>query len=79
MLDVRRDPFGGPYDAIVACAVLHHLERAELHRVLVRCRAGVRDGGLLAFSTKEGDGERWSHHKLGLPRYFTLLARGAVE
>jgi SAM-dependent methyltransferase len=70
-LDVLTDDLGGPWDAVVAFAVLLHLTPAELDRVLDRVREAVRPEGVLALSVKEGDGGGWSDHRLGLPRYFT--------
>jgi hypothetical protein len=63
--------------------VLLHLDRADLAALLRRARAAVRDGGVLAFTVKEGDGEGWSSAKLPLPRHFTYWRepelRGVVE
>lgn len=74
LLDVRVDDFGGPYDAVLADAVLLHLTREEFVDVLRRARRAVRSGGLLALTLKEGDGEAWTQAKLGLPRHLHLLA-----
>jgi 2-polyprenyl-3-methyl-5-hydroxy-6-metoxy-1,4-benzoquinol methylase len=71
VLDVRTDDLGGPYDVVLAHAVLLHIDRAELPAVLARLRTAVRPGGLLALTLKEGDGEEWSSHKVELPRHFT--------
>jgi SAM-dependent methyltransferase len=71
LLDVLRDDLGGPWDAVVAFAVLLHLTAEELAGVLDEVHAAVRPGGLLALSVKEGDGSAWSDHKLGRPRFFT--------
>jgi SAM-dependent methyltransferase len=71
LLDIRTDEFGGPYDAVLADAVLLHLTRAEFAAALRKARAAVPDGGLLAITLKEGDGDEWHTRKLGLPRYFT--------
>jgi SAM-dependent methyltransferase len=70
-LDVLTDDLGGPWDAVVAFAMLLHLPPAELGRALDRMHDAVRPGGLFAGSVKEGDGAGWSDHRLGLPRYFT--------
>jgi SAM-dependent methyltransferase len=70
-LDVRSDPLGGPYDAVVANAVLLHLSPSQLRDALRRLRPTVPDGGPLAFTVKEGDGSRWSSAKIGHPRHFT--------
>jgi methyltransferase family protein len=77
-LDIRTDPFGGPYDAVYANAVFLHLRRPDFPRVLVRARDAVVEGGLLAFTLKEGDGEGWSTAKLELPRHFTYWRGPAV-
>jgi SAM-dependent methyltransferase len=72
LLDIRTGDYGGPYAAIVANAVLLHLTRDEFSDALARARRAVVDGGLLAFTLKEGDGEAWSNAKLDLPRHFTF-------
>jgi SAM-dependent methyltransferase len=71
LLDVLRDDLGGPWDAVVAFAVLLHLTADELAGVLDQAHTAVRPGGRLALSVKEGDGAAWSDHKLGRPRFFT--------
>ncbi len=70
-LDLRDDDFGGPYDAVLADAVLLHVGRAQFVRTLATARRAVKPGGLLAITVKEGDGEAWSTAKLGRPRHFT--------
>jgi SAM-dependent methyltransferase len=70
-IDVLTDDLGGPWDAVLAMAMLLHLTPDELDAALRRIRAAVPPGGLLAATVKEGDGFGWSSHKLGLPRYFT--------
>lgn len=79
VLDVRVDDLGGPYDAVMANAVLLHLTRPEFVEVLRRARGAVRDGGLLAVTLKEGDGSAWSDAKLGLPRHFTYWREAGVR
>ena len=78
VLDIRRDEFGGPYDAVLADAVLLHLTRDEFADVLRR-GAAPWDRGLLAFTLKEGDGDSWSTAKIGLPRFFTYWREPAVR
>lgn len=75
VLDVRRDDLGGPWDAIYANAVLLHLDRADLAHALVAIRSAVVVGGVLAFTLKEGDGERWTESRLGVPRWFAFWRR----
>jgi SAM-dependent methyltransferase len=70
-IDVLTDDLGGPWDAVVAFAMLLHLSPDELGHVLTRIHRAVRPDGMLALSVKEGDGAGWSDHRLGLPRHFT--------
>ncbi|RLK52834.1 GNAT family N-acetyltransferase [Microbacterium telephonicum] len=70
MLDVRAADFGGPYDAVFANAVLPHVDRPELPRVLGTALRATVPGGVIAASFKEGDGEGWSTHKLDAPRHY---------
>ena len=70
VLDVLRDDLGGPWHGVYANAVFLHLKRTDLVDVLARIARAVRDGGVLAFTLKEGDGEEWSSARLGVPRYF---------
>lgn len=70
ILDARTDDLGGPWDGVLANAVLLHLSRSEFAAVVTRVIDAVRPGGLFAFTLKEGDGESWSEGKLDLPRWF---------
>ena len=79
VLDIRTGELGGPYDAVLAQAVLLHLTRAQFEDVLRRARRAVTDAGVLAFTLKEGDGEAWSTAKLDLPRHFTYWREPAVR
>lgn len=79
LLDARTAALGGPYDGVVADAVLLHLDRAEFADLLRRARAAVRDDGLLALTLKEGDGSAWSEAKLGAPRHFTYWREGPLR
>ncbi len=79
LLDVRTGELGGPYAAVLAHAMLLHLTRGEFREALVRIRRAVVNGGVLAFTVKEGDGEGWSEAKLDLPRFFTYWRESAVR
>ena len=70
LLDVRSGELGGPFDAVLANAVLLHLDRTDMEQALRSCLAATRPGGLLALTLKEGDGEGWSDAKLDAPRWF---------
>jgi len=79
VLDIRTDDLGGPWDAVLALAVLLHLDRGEFAEALRRVRDAVADGGVFAFTLKEGDGDAWSDAKLDLPRHFTYWREPAVH
>ncbi len=79
LLDARTDPLGGPYQGILANAVLLHLNRDQFEDVLRRARTAMAPGGTLAFTLKEGNGAAWSQHKLGLPRHFTYWREPALR
>lgn len=79
LLDIRYDDLGGPYDAVLANAVLLHLSRDQFRPALRRVRQAVTTPGLLAMTLKEGDGEQWSTVKLGLPRHFTYWREPALR
>jgi SAM-dependent methyltransferase len=79
LLDVRSDPLGGPYQAVVANAVLVHLSGPQFEDVARRAGQAVVAGGLFGFTLKEGDGGAWSQDKLSMPRYFTYWRAPAVR
>src|SRR5215469_15053512 len=45
LLDARTDPLGGPYQGILANAVLLHVSREQFDDLLRRARAAIADGG----------------------------------
>jgi chorismate mutase/GNAT superfamily N-acetyltransferase/SAM-dependent methyltransferase len=76
-LDPLVDDLAGPYDGVLASAVLLHLSRQDCATVLRRLRGVVRPGGVLAVSVKEGDGAGWSRHgSIRDPRWFTYWRSG---
>ncbi len=79
LTDDLPDAPGGQWDAVIAFAVFLHFSPDELSGVLAKVRHGIRVGGLLAFTVKEGDGSGWSEHKLGLPRHFTYWRAGPLR
>ena len=78
-LDVRTDDLGGPWDGLLADAVLLHLSRPQLEEFLGRARNAVRDGGVLGLTLKEGDGSAWTTDKLERPRHFTYWREPALS
>jgi len=71
-LDVTSDELGGPYDAVMALAVLQHVDRDQIPALLRRVAAALRPGGVFLVAIREGDGERWEVGDSGNP-YFTVL------
>lgn len=71
-LDVTTDDLGGPYDAVMALAVLQHVDREQIPNVLSRVAASLKPGGVFLVAIREGDGESWEVGESGNP-YFTVL------
>lgn len=78
-LDIRCDDLGGPFDAVLANAVLLHLDRKDLDRALRACHAATRPGGVFGLTLKEGDGEAWSDAKLPQARWFVYWREPALR
>jgi len=60
--------FVNEFDAIWACASLLHVQRCNLHDVLVRCNQALKDDGIMYCSFKYGDFETVRNE-----RYFNYL------
>ena len=58
-LDAIADDFGGPYDAVVAIAVLQHVPPADLPGVLAKIAAALRPGGRFLVTVPLGHGADW--------------------
>jgi len=57
LLDLLTDDLGGPYDAVLALAVLIHVPRDQTDQVLAKIARSLRPGGALLVSMRNGDGE----------------------
>jgi SAM-dependent methyltransferase len=57
LLDLLTDDLGGPYDAVLAIAVLIHIPREQTQQVLDRIAGALRPGGAFLVSIRGGDGE----------------------
>ena len=79
IIDIRTGELGGPYRAVLAQAVLLHLDRHEFLDVLARFHGAVGRSGILGFTVKEGDGAGWSNAKLDLPRHFTYWREPGLQ
>ena len=68
VLNAVTDGLGGPYDAIYANAMLLHLTVSDIRTVLHKAR---RWAHVLAFTVREGEGERETTARLDVPRWYT--------
>jgi len=57
LLNVVSDPLGGPYDAILAMAVLIHVDRAQIAPVLHKVFDALAPGGAFLAGMRIGEGE----------------------
>lgn len=78
-LNVITDEFGGPYDFMLANAVLLHLTRDEMKQVLSKISGALSEHGRFAFTLKQGEGEEWSDSKLGAPRFFCYWTEDQIR
>jgi 2-polyprenyl-3-methyl-5-hydroxy-6-metoxy-1,4-benzoquinol methylase len=77
--NVLTDPVPKGHQIILANAVFLHLTRPQLASTLSHLLAGLPDGGRLAFTVKQGEGEEWSTAKLGVARYFCYWQPGPLH
>ncbi|BCG94904.1 methyltransferase [Mesorhizobium sp. 131-2-1] len=57
LLDLLTDDLGGPYDAVLALAVLIHVPRDQADQVLAKIAGSLRPGGAFLVSMRNGDGD----------------------
>ena len=76
VLDALTDDLGGPYDVLLADAVLLHFSRDDLAALLHRATSAAQ---WLAFTVKDGDGEVWTSVKLDEPRWFVYWREPALR
>lgn len=70
LLDLRTDELGGPWDLVLADAVLLHFPPDQAFDLAVKVRQSLAEGGRFALSLKTGQGSGFSMEKLGAPRFF---------
>jgi 2-polyprenyl-3-methyl-5-hydroxy-6-metoxy-1,4-benzoquinol methylase len=63
LLNVLTDDLGGPYDAIMALAVLIHIDRSSTETVLRKIAEALRPNGLFLVSVREGEGETGGNYQ----------------
>lgn len=57
LLNVVTDELGGPYDGVLAMAVLIHVDREQTDAVLRKIHAALKPGGALLVAMRKGEGE----------------------
>jgi SAM-dependent methyltransferase len=78
-LNVLTDAIEGPYDLVLADAVVHHLTKPETTTAARNVLGALGVVGRFAISLRTGHSEGWSDEKLGVPRYFTHWERPGIE
>jgi SAM-dependent methyltransferase len=78
-LNAITDDLDGPYDLVLANAVLLHFTRDEVKQVLAKVHAALKPGGTFAFTVKQGEGEKWVDDKLHAPRYFCFWTEELLQ
>lgn len=69
-LDIIHETPDKIYDVIVAFAVFVHFDLEDMERALSHIAKSLSPNGVLAFSVIQGDGDKWSSHRLNVSRYF---------
>jgi 2-polyprenyl-3-methyl-5-hydroxy-6-metoxy-1,4-benzoquinol methylase len=57
LLNVVTDELGGPYDGVLAMAVLIHVDREHVDAVLRKIHAALKPAGAFLVSMRQGEGE----------------------
>ena len=57
LLNVVTDELGGPYDGVLAMAVLIHVDREQIDAVLRKIHAALKPGGAFLVTMRRGEGE----------------------
>lgn len=78
-LDVTSDELDGPYDAVIALAVLQHVDRDQIPTVLHKVAAALKPGGVFLVAIREGDGELWEVGESGNPYFIVLWPESAFH
>lgn len=78
-LNAITDDLGGPYDLILANAVLLHFTRVQTRQALNRILTALHHNGVFAFTILEGTGDKLAKDKLGAARYFCFWSEEEVR
>jgi len=79
--DMRRLPFGAAFAAVWASASMLHLEITDFPVALGECFRVLNNGGYLALSLKEGEGQQWENGRFSIdaPRFFTYWTDATLD
>ncbi len=69
-LNILTDGIEETQDLVLANAVLLHVDREQFKVAVQKVHDALDYSGRFAFTLVKGEGERWTDHKLGEPRYF---------
>ncbi len=77
--NVLSDKIDQPYDFIFAAAVFTHFTENDLRLALRNLKPHINPGGMLSFTTKYGNSERWRMHKMKGSRYFSYWNENSIS
>jgi SAM-dependent methyltransferase len=67
------------FDGVFANAVLLHVLKKDLGKILLKLRLLLREGGVMAFSLKKGEGEKVSTEKMDSDRFFSFYKEDEIK
>lgn len=70
MFNVLTDSLNKEFGAVIATAVLLHLNSEQFEKALSNIRQHLASDGVLVIAMKVGTGEEYSTHKMNTARYF---------
>lgn len=74
-LNAISDDFGGPYDAVVAIAVLQHVSIDDQRTVLAKVAEALRSEGRFLVAVRLGEGDTWENGSSGNAYYRALWSK----
>ena len=67
------------YDVILAFAVFVHFTAEDLDKAMDHIAQSLTPDGVLAFSVIQGDGDKWSDHRLDTSRFFKYWQQDELD
>ena len=77
--DKPKDEWKNSFDGFFANAVLLHASQEEFEKSLENIYGILKEGGVVAFSLKTGQGEEVSTAKMDAPRFFKYYQKDELE